>query len=388
MDRSNIIRTRVGVAAGALLIRFRLFAWCSLLFFYSGANPASAQVLKDSVLLHQLGKGIYYAYNMRFDKAEEICNRIGSQYPGQAVVFIFRGMITYWENYPLISSSPARSSFEYDMRKCIELSEKKHKTPDEAEYLLTNLCARGFLLLFYADNELSGDVLPLASSTYKYIRRAFDFPSVYSDFLFFTGIYNYYREAYPDAHPIYKALAFLFPKGNKARGLMELQKAADNSIFLKAESNSFLEEISVSYENDYQKASEYSSTLHKLYPSNIQYLADYIKNLLLIKRYDDAERLILDTHDTIKNAYFQAQLRIFRGLIQEKKYHDADKASQYYLQGIKEISGFGKYANDYLSYAYFGLSRISKAEGDKHNRKYYRKKAIELATFKKINFDE
>ena len=98
MDRSNIIRTRVGVAAGALLIRFRLFAWCSLLFFYSGANPASAQVLKDSVLLHQLGKGIYYAYNMRFDKAEEICNRIGSQYPGQAVVFIFRGMITYWEN--------------------------------------------------------------------------------------------------------------------------------------------------------------------------------------------------------------------------------------------------------------------------------------------------
>jgi hypothetical protein len=325
---------------------------------------------------------------MQFDNASKIYDKISSLYPGQAAVYLFRGMIAYWENYPMTSSSVARASFEYDMRKCIELSEVKHNQSNDAEYLLTNLCARGLLLLFYADNELSNDVFLLAASTYKYIRKSFDFPSVYTDFYFFTGIYNYYREAYPDAHPVYKALAFLFPKGNKAKGLAELQKASRNSIFLKAESTAFLSEICISYENDFQKASEYSTSLHKLYPANMQYLAEYIKNLLLIKHYEEAEKMVLSSGSEISNTYYQAQLKIFNGILAEKKYHDNAKAEQLYLQGALAISFFGKFGNDFASYAYFGLSRISDVKGDKHNKKVYRKKANELATFKRINFDE
>ena len=64
--------------------------------------------------------------------------------------------------------------------------------------------------------------------------------SVYPDFYFFTGLYNYYREAYPEAHPIYKVLAFLFPRGDREKGSAELQNAGANSIMLKAEAYSFL----------------------------------------------------------------------------------------------------------------------------------------------------
>jgi hypothetical protein len=371
-----------------MTMKLKIFIRYLPLLLCLSAGTLNAQILKDTASLDLIKKGVDYIYNLQFDKAGEVYSKISQSYPGHPVVYLLKGMITYWENYPLISSSPAHGSYENDMHTCIELCEKKSYPADEAEYLLADLCARGMLLLFYADNDLSMEVFPLATSSYRYIRQAFNFPYVYSDFFFFTGLYNYYREAYPDAHPVYKALAFLFPKGNKAKGLKELQTAARNSIVLKAESSSFLSDICISYENDSQQASFYSKSLHDLYPDNIQYLAAYIKNLLLIKQYDEAESLIKSSDSKITNSYYQAQLSIFNGILQEKKYHDYKQAQEYYTKGAKDISLFGEFGNEFAAYAYFGMSRICEVNGDKHCKKIYRKRALDLANFKKVNFDD
>ena len=114
--------------------------------------------------------------------------------------------MTYWENFPLLNTCPAKDSFEEDLRQCIKIAEKNSYPEHEAEYLLANLCARGFLLMYYSDNNLVMEVIPLATSTYKYMRRSFDFTSVCTDLYYFTGVYNYYRDAYPKAYPVYKPL--------------------------------------------------------------------------------------------------------------------------------------------------------------------------------------
>ena len=77
-----------------------------------------------------------------------------------------------------------------------------------------------------------------------------------------------------------------------------------------------------------------------------------------------------------------------KGILQEKRYLDNKLAQQYYYKGINDISIFGRYGNEYAAYAYFGLSRISEDNGEKHTRKIYRKEALKLADFKKINFDK
>jgi tetratricopeptide (TPR) repeat protein len=200
-------------------------------------------------------------------------------------------------------------------------------------------------------------------------------------------LYNYYREAYPDAYPLYKTFAFLFPKGDKRKGLKELEIASQNSIFLKAESASFLASIDLSFDNDYPEAAKYSGYLHNLYPSNIAYLAAYIKSLLLVKQYDEAEKLIKIYGPVTTSSYFQAQLEIFNGILNEKKYSDPDSAERNYNGGIKSLAAFGKYGLEYTAYAYFGLSRIYSDKGDRKSSKIFRKKALELADFKKIDFD-
>ncbi len=370
-----------------MAVRINIFIRCISLILCLCTAPIHAQILRDSSSFRLIKKGIEYVYNFQFKEADVVYGKINQSYPGHPVVHLFKGMITYWENYPLLPASPARALFEKELRTCMELSEKKHDPADEAEYLLANLCARGLLLLYYSDNELDLEVFPLATSTYQYVRRAFDFTSVYPDFNFFTGIYDYYREVYPEAYPAYKPLAILFPKGDKAKGLKELQVAAENSIALKAESFSFLSYIYISFENNFTQATYYNKSLHELYPANLEYMGDYIKNLLLLKQYDEAEKLILSPGSKTNNSYYQAQLTIFNGILKEKKYHDYKQAQELYTTGIRDISIFGKYGNELAAYGYFGLSRISDANGDKHYKKIYRKLANDLADFKKINFD-
>jgi tetratricopeptide (TPR) repeat protein len=358
----------------------------TILLFCLASSCLQAQILNDSSTVHLIKKGIDDIYNFQFDEAHKIYTKIYKNFPGNPIVSLFGGLITYWENYPLVPSDPSHSIYEKEMRKCIELSDSGKYSSDKPEYLLANLCARGLLLMYYADNNMNFNVFPLATSTYRYIRRSFDFTDYYSDFFFFTGLYNYYREAYPEAFPIYKSFAFIFPKGNRQKGLEDLQRAAGNSIFLKGESASFLSGICLTFENNYTEASRYSKSLFELYPGNIQYLAVYIKNLLIIKDYDKAEKLNSGSNG-INNIFFKAQRAIFNGILQEKKYHNTELAKEYYNEGIKVILPLGPYGNEYAAYAYFGLSRISEMNGDFKNQKAYRKKAFETANFKKLSFD-
>lgn len=360
-----------------------------VLFFALLLSPGGmAQVLKDTATFNLVCRGVDYIYNLQFAEARSVYQKISSAYPSHPMTYVYRGLLTYWENFPLTSTSPARQSFEKDLRYAIELCEKKHNPADDAEYLVLNLGARGLLLLFYADNELSMEVIPLASGTYQYLKQSFNYTGTYADFYFFTGLYNYYREAYPESHPVYKPLAILFPKGNRERGLKELQIASKNAIVLKAEAFTFLSGIYISFERNFQQASQYSKALCKLYPNNYSYVTVYIKNLLLAKRYDEAESMIRLNYSKSKNSYYQSQLTVLRGILQEKKYKNHKQAQALYAKGIKDIKPFGEFGEEYAAYAYFGLSRISDAIGDKHNKKTYRKQAMDLADFKDVNFDD
>jgi hypothetical protein len=346
-----------------------------------------SQILSDPVLFKNVEKGVNYIYNLQFDEALEQFDIIKKKYPNHPANLLLSSMVTYWKNFPLVPDSPYSDGFQKDLRRCIELCEIKNP-PDEAEYLLTNLCARGVLLLYLSDNGLHKDVMPLAKNTYKYLRRAFDFKDKYNDFYFFTGLYNYYREVYPEFHPIYKTFIFIFPKGDRQLGLKEIQTAAGEAVLLKAESTTFLTYIYQNYEKNIPKSTLFSKTLLDLYPVNMQFLTLYIKSLLLEGDFDLAELMIKRGLENPGNSYFRAVFTICNGIVQEKKYRNYAMAQQYYFYGIKEIEVYGSFSSDYDAYAYFGLSRISAHRNDDKSERYYRKRATDLLDEKVDIFGE
>ncbi len=364
--------------------RRALVAFSLGIYLLTGVIQLEAQVLKDAAALELVKETVDQMYNMRFSDAGETCNKIGEKYPEHPVVFLLRGMIIYWENYPLLSGSGAGRGFEDQMHICIEKCED-FEPENEAEILLANLCARGSLLAFYSGNNLNSKAFSLGRTTYKHLRRSFKFTGSFPDFYFFSGLYNYYREAYPDAHPAYKPLFAVFPRGNRVKGMNELRTAFKESIFLKAEASTFLSSNYKYFENDFGNASYFSRTIFNEYPLNTVYRINCIEDQLLTGKYDEAEKLI--NSGKSNNRYYQAQLTILRGILNEKKYHDMSKAEQEYLAGIESISEYSSYGEQYAAYAWFGLSRIRGFKNDRHNQRAYRRKALDLTSFGKVNFD-
>lgn len=368
--------------------KIRIVIISAALIILAGTARVNAQLLDDTTALPLVRKDIGYIYNLQFNDAGEFYNKITRLYPAHPIVYLLRGLMTYWENYPLLNVTPAHVSFEEDMRECIKLSEKNDNQAFESEYLLANLCARGMLLSYYSDNDLIMEVTPLTISTYKYLRRAFGYVSQCSDLYYFTGTYKYYREAFPKVYPVYRSLAFLFPRGDMEKGLKELQIAAVKSTVLNAESLYLLTWIYLGFENKPAESTYYSRILYEKFPDNELYLETYIRNLLLQKNYDKAETLMSALSEEGGNKFYQAQLMILKGILNEKKYNNKNAAESYYNKGISNLTLFGDYGNEFASYGYFGLSRISDDNGEKHTRRIYRKEALKLSDFKKINFDK
>jgi hypothetical protein len=366
---------------------YKIFSSVVLLLFCLNIAGAEKQILKDTAAINLVRQGIDRIYNCRYREAEIIINKIDRLFPGHPVTSLLKGMRIYWENFPLLPTSPARKSFEETLQKCIEMSDDKKRQENESEYLLANLCARGLLLLFYTDNNLNLEVFPLIGGTYQGIRNSFSHTGTSPDFFYFTGVYNYYREVYPETYPVYKPLTIIIPRGDKLEGIKQLRKAAGSAIVLRAEALIFLSQIFVNFENNLQQSSFYSLTLHELYPQNPSYEEEFIKNLLLAKQYDKAESQLQSHEPNLTNSFFRAQFAIMKGILKEKKYKDLKSARELYLTGIKDLSLYGNYGREYSAFAYYGLSRISESAGDKYNTRQYRKLGDELADFKKVNFD-
>jgi hypothetical protein len=329
-------------------------------------------------MLPSIKQNIAFIYNRQFREAEELFSKIEARYRSHPAIRLMRGMMVYWQNYPLTPTSPESRTFNDLLRKCIAECEQKEKGEDDPEILLTNLCARGLLLMHYSENNLSWEVMPLAASSYKYLRQAFRFTDTYPDFYFFTGLYNYYREAYPDLYPIYKTFVFVFPKGDRRGGIEQLVNASESAIFLRAESLSFLTLIYHDFEKDYAQSLMISSRLFGMHPGNGQYRLNYARNLIHQKRYVEAEKT-LSSVNLSDNGYFRAEFKILKGVLYELAYSDPVKAEQNYLEGRKEIEPYGYIGNEFNSYACFGLSRIYKSRNNEPEYKRYRKLGQDLS---------
>lgn len=359
----------------------------SVIFFSTG-RESNSQVLKDEASMELIKKGIDAIYSLKFETADSVYKKISAEYPGHPVNHLFKALTIYWNNFPLLPSSAARGEYEAELRRCIDICENKTDPGNEAEFILANLSARGLLLLFYSDNDLSKDVIPLATSTYKHLRQSFYHTAECIDLYYFTGLYNYYRDAYPRIYPVYKAVAFLFPPGNSQVGLTMLERSAYGAFVLGQESKFMLHWIYMHYENNYSKSFEYINSLNDSHPENDLFRIMFLKNLLLIKRYEEAESLIKGKGLKDSTPFYSACAGLFTGLIREKYYGNDNEAQIYYEEGIRALEIFGAYGSEFRAYGYYGLGRIEDRKGNKDLKREYNRKANELADFKKINFDD
>ena len=362
------------------LIIFFVFISCSVF--------AQESILKDQSTLQKIEYGLDNLYNYQFDTIVDIEQNLNINYPDNPLPPLFHAIRIYWEYFPVTPNSYHHELFIYNISESIQRSEQILEQDDknnEAAFL--NLMGRLLIMQYYADNHQSSKVIPHIRQAYSMVKKGFELNDEIPDFNFSTGLYNYYRDAYPEKHPVYKPIAYFFKEGNKKLGIKQLEDNWKNGIFLDAESLSFLVYISLNFEGNYKKSVKYTRELYKTYPNNPLYISYKIRTLLLLKRYLRAEQLINEL--AIKansNTFFQMMINIYQGIIEEKKYKNYEKAEKLYQSAIELAKPYQPFANDRLSYAYFGLSRIYK-KSNPEKSKELRNMAEDLSSYKHLTFD-
>ena len=351
-----------------------------LLSVWMGA-AAQVSYLNRPDLLNRVDSCLQHTYNFSFTRAREFQQELEKATPDHPAPVFLEALIVYWEHFPLIPKDDESERFVKLMTRTIKMAEdyiEQDKTHLEGVFF--DLFGRAFKTMYWADNGKSGKVIPDLRTMYRHTKEGFELQEDFNEFYFSTGLYNYYIEAYAEAHPVYKPLVSFMQKGDKKLGLKQLNHAINHTIFLKVESMLFMSLIQLKYEEDLNTAAIYAERLHREYPRNIFYQGHLVTIFLHQHRYQQVQD-VLESMKHQEDTYSEMIRVMASGFMAEKQSGNPRLAGKDYWKTVEMADSFGPYADQFKAIAYMGLSRLHDEKGLRSEAKRYARKASNLTVY-------
>jgi tetratricopeptide (TPR) repeat protein len=326
-------------------------------------------------------------YNLNFDTADSLIaildDKLG-EYPGN---LLLKAFYTNWKHKPINEGHPSFAQFESYLNRSIELCEvmlKEDENNEEANFFM--MASHAFLAELYVNNGHNFKALGEAKSAYKYIKIGFDQLDTNPEFYFSSGIYNYYREKYPEENPFYKSFLWFFKSGDKEEGINMLKKGASLASFTKAECLTYLFHIYLRYEDNPITSMYYARLLKNKYPNNLHYVANYVENSIRLEQYSDILPLIQRLLES-KDTFYQYLGEIFYGNYLEKHTKNLSAALTAYKKA--DITGNEKDCRvlPYDSMLFLGMGRVYQKQGSPDLASEYLKKSAKSAEYQAYRND-
>lgn len=354
------------------------------LFFLLFCSVAHAQqnILDSKNTVELTHKSLQYLYNLEVNESLRYAEKLKALLPEHPAYPLLQALSIRWAEAPLDVTTEAYEVLQNHLFQSLAASEKiLEKDENNSEGMFLALASHGLLAMFYAEEGSYFKAASEAKNAYGYLKDGMDLMKEYPDFYFSTGLYNYYREAYPEKHPVYKPFLWFFKSGDKELGLKQLQQAREKSIFMQAEAGLYLEHIYLRYELNPKAASAVSKDLIEKYPDNLIFRSDYVEALLESESYKEAEKALPPLLNS-NRPHFIMVGQIFKGVLKEKYYGQTEQALALYQQALETgASCDSERAKDVKSIAYTGLGRIAQKQGDSKAAKDYYKTAISYSQY-------
>lgn len=347
-----------------------------------GLQAQSYSLLSHEQSLEKVEEVTNLIYNGQHTSALQQLNLLKNDIPVDHPVFpMLKALNYYWQDAPMHTGSPNFEAFSQQLRETVRLSEAYlRREQDETLVNFLALSAHSLLTRFHADKGDYMATVGEAKNAYSYMKKGFGLTDEYSEFLFPIGLYNYYREKYPEVHPVYKPFMFFFRSGDKEKGLEQLQYATKKNVFTKPEAGVFLVHIYLYYENNPAAALRNMRPLYKEYPQNrffrIQYTETLLANNLFVSAKPHIEYLLQQS-----DPYYKMSGALFHAIYLEKQERNYTEASKYYQQALSTAGQLSYAANVYKAMAYAGTARIHHRQNETEQARAAYKKALELASY-------
>ncbi|WP_436515505.1 hypothetical protein [Ekhidna sp. To15] len=316
-----------------------------------------AQVFEPGHIQDLVKKGTDHIYNSSADSAEYYIAKAEAYIPDHPVIPLMRAMTMLWYNIPIISEE-VFAKMEVQLDSAIFLAKKGDPDLEDPEMIFFAMASYGLLAEYYADQDYTMKAVGEANRAYGLMKKGFQIVDEHPQFLLTTGLYNYFREKYPERHPIYKPLLWFFRSGDKELGLKQLEAACTKSFLTRVEAYVYLSYIYLRYEFDPKVAQKYLSELCSLYPNNYYAKAKYLESLANPIDFKTVPVDVIYSLITHESPYYKLAGYVFLGYFEEKIVKNQEKAEYAYRLGLEygqEIPNHGEF---FKSFGYLGLGRV------------------------------
>lgn len=241
--------------------------------------------------------GVNQIYGIEFDKAEKTFDKIILEYPKHPSGKFFIAMITWWRILLDLENETMDDKFYDQLEECIEVCDEildtNEKNVDAMFFKGGSLGFRGRLLAIresWLKAALDGkDGLALVFKAYEANPKNVDIQLGF-------GIYHYYADVIPQKYPAVKPFMVFFPKGDKIRGLQELENVAMNGRYARLESRYFLLTLNFQFEENSVEARKWGKYLLTDFPNNPNFQKYYGLTFIKENNYHEAAKIFGDIY--------------------------------------------------------------------------------------------
>lgn len=366
----------------------QIFIYLAMVFASLTACPSQGQglLLEDKPALDSMRKAIDFMYNFQFEKAQHSLSRFQARYINHPGFMLFNSVTNFWKHFPIGSKPKEYEAYKKNLHALIQkgedLENKFPKSPEPGFYIMM----ANLILARHHSEE--GEYIKAVSETrraYAYIKKGFELKSQFPEFFFSTGLYNYYRVAFPESHPLYSPFTMFFPGGDKAVGLKDLETASLKSLFSRPEALVFLTSIYLRDEFNVGAALKYSQLLHKHYPGNWLFSILHAECLLEAGQIEAAEPLITRLLSRNESGALLAGYYL-KGLFDRKK-GNTDAAKWAWQKALQYGKTKDRLSKGFIGLSYSEMAKIARDEGNLDWAKKYYKLALENCSYKKVKRD-
>ncbi len=258
-----------------------------LIFFHS--TQSFAQWDSDSVFDFHARKGVDYTYNLEFEKAQSEFNELTRLKLDHPAGYFFLAMMQWWKILINLENESYDNEFYSMLDKVIDLCDKRlDKNENDITALFFKGGALGFRGRLRANRSQWFGAALAGRKALPIIQKIHELDPNNYDVLLGTGIYNYYAEIIPETYPILKPLMWFVPKGDKAKGIVELRLASEKAKYANIEAAYFLMQLSYYFEKNYTAVFQLATRLHSQYPNNSLFHRYLGRAYVSLNRWDEA----------------------------------------------------------------------------------------------------
>ncbi len=331
-----------------------------------------------------VGKGTESIYKLEVDSAIFYIRELRKFVPNHPVIPSMEAFLIRWENIPIIEGQ-IFVRLEGKLREAIAAAENFNPLdPHDEDAVFFELATRGLLAEYYAENNKYFEAITEANKMYSLIKIGFDLVKDNPEFLFTTGLYNYFRIMYPQKHPIFAPIAFFFKKGDKELGLEQMLMSTEKAVISQIEASIYLSYIYLRYEQTPETAFVLLQDLIKRYPSNQYLVSKFLESTYATHQYDEIMLWMVDGLMNTDRLYYKMVGHIFKAVYLEFVKKESKEAYLNYRMGVgfgSELLNHGEY---FKSIAYLGLGRLSQQFGNISTAKSYYNLCLKYAETKDI----